>query len=429
VFDYCQKSVADQMRTSWEKLAQYVGTNYGQDISNELQNKITVILIEPVHTDDVLLKHSLRETMIRNGHIYIQRALKAQETILDAAVLEGIDMEAPMKVALLKNEISQGGFSGKIEVPIVLNDLQKTQFSNEWRTYRERNYNLIKHRGQAFSLIQGHCTHLLQDKMKQDMDWAVVSISYDPLTLYRVIEQTILAQTEDQYPFATVYDQELSFYSFKQETLSNPQWYERFNTKVDVSEAIGVARQHKVILDYVAQESYTKSFEGLGLAEQKLVIYDAEERYVSYAFLRQSRIQHGNLKVDLQNDFTTGDNRYPKNRQQTLHLLDKYSKTVIPNVTQSEGASFAQKGVRGGGRSYNGNGKGHDSGTYDKKYWKDKEWYKCHKMGHPATHCSKKSNSNDDDDSSAAATVNSVKKLQKDIKSMRKAFTTVNTQL
>jgi hypothetical protein len=109
-------------------------------------------------------------------------------------------------------------------------------------------------------LIQGQCTQLLQDKMKQDMDWAVVSTSYDPLTLYHLIERTILAQTEDQYPFATVYDQELSFYSFKQETLSNPQWYERFNTKVDVSETISVTRHHKVLLDYVAQESYTKSF-------------------------------------------------------------------------------------------------------------------------------------------------------------------------
>jgi hypothetical protein len=142
---------------------------------------------------------------------------------------------------------------------------------------------------------------------------------------------------------------------------------------VDVSEAIGITQQHKVLLDYVDQESYTKSFEGLRVAEQKLVREDAEERYVSYAFLQQSGIQHRNLKVDLQNDFTTGDNRYPKNRQQTLHLLDKYSKTVTPKVTQSEGTSFAQKGGRGGGRSYNGNGKGHDSSTYDKKYWKDKE--------------------------------------------------------
>jgi hypothetical protein len=133
------------MRTSWEKLAQYVVTNYGQDISNELQNKITVILGEPVHTDDVLLKHGLRETMIRKGQMNIQRARKAQETILDAAVQAVLDMEAPVKLALLQNEIAQGGFSANIEVPTVLNDSQKTQFSNEWRTYRERNANLIKH--------------------------------------------------------------------------------------------------------------------------------------------------------------------------------------------------------------------------------------------------------------------------------------------
>jgi hypothetical protein len=165
------------------------------------------------------------------------------------------------------------------------------------------------------------------------------------------------------------------------------------------------------------------------VAEQKLVRDDAEEWYVSYAFLRQSGIQHGNLKVDLQNDFTTGDNLYPKNCQQTLHLPDKYSKTVIPKMTKSEGAYFSQKGGRGVGRINNGNGKGHDSSTYDKKYWKDKECYKCHHMGPPATHCSKKSNSDDDDDSSAAVTVNIVKKLEKDINYMRKAFTTVNTQL
>jgi hypothetical protein len=253
------------MRTSWEKLAWYVGTNYGQDISYELQNKITVILVEPVRTDDVLLKHILRETMIRNGQMNIQRAQKAQETILEAAVQRGLDMEAPMKLALLQNEIAQEEFSANVEVPIVLNDSHKTQFSNELRTYRERNINLIKHRGQSFSLIQGQCTQLLQDKMKQNTDWAVESISYEPLTIYRLIERTILAQAEYQYPFATVYDQELSFYSLKQETLSNPQWYERLNTKVDVSEAIGVTRQHKVLLYYMAQKLYTKSFEGLGV--------------------------------------------------------------------------------------------------------------------------------------------------------------------
>jgi hypothetical protein len=181
-----------------------------------------------------------------------------------------------------------------------------------------------------------------------------------------------LSQTKDQYLFATLYDQELGFYSFKQESLSNLQWYECFNTKVDVGDTIGVTHQHKVLLEYVAQELCNQAFGDLAAAEQLLVRDDAEELYVSYAFLRQSGTQYGNLKVDLQNDFMTGDNSYPKNRQQTLHLLDKYSKTVVARVTQSEVTSFAQIGGRGGGRG-GASEKSEDPNTYNKKWWKNKE--------------------------------------------------------
>jgi hypothetical protein len=64
VFDYGQKEAADQMRTSWEMTVEYVGTNYGQTISNELQNKLTVVLPEPVHTAAILARHATRLAMI-----------------------------------------------------------------------------------------------------------------------------------------------------------------------------------------------------------------------------------------------------------------------------------------------------------------------------------------------------------------------------
>jgi hypothetical protein len=51
VFDYGQKSAAYLM----------------QDISTELQNKITVDIIELVHSAEVLRKHGLIEAMIRSG--------------------------------------------------------------------------------------------------------------------------------------------------------------------------------------------------------------------------------------------------------------------------------------------------------------------------------------------------------------------------
>jgi hypothetical protein len=129
----------------------------------------------------------------------------------------------------------------------------------------------------------------------------------------------------------------------------------------------------------------------------------------------------------LQIDFSTGDNHYPKNRQHTLHLLDKYRKTVVAKVTHSEGTSFAQNGRRGGGNRSSSGNVSHDSSTYDKNYWKEKECYKCHKKGHPATHCPKKPS--DDDDRSTVSAAISVKKLKKDPKSIKKSFNTVNTQL
>ena len=123
---------------------------------------------------------------------------------------------------------------------MVLTDADKTANSNAWRSYRERNKNLLKHRGQAYSIILGQCTQLLHINLKKEPTWAVVSVSYNPLQLYRSIERLILAHTEDQYPFATIYDQEQSLYLFIQENLTSAQWYERFNTNIDVGTAIKV---------------------------------------------------------------------------------------------------------------------------------------------------------------------------------------------
>ena len=128
----------------------------------------------------------------------------------------------------------------------------------------------------------------------------------------------------------------------------NAQWYERFNTNVNVSNAIGITRQRKVLLEYVAQELHASLFTTITPLEQEAVFIDSKERYFSYDFLHQSSTQHNKLNVDLQNYFTTGDNHYSKILQQTLHLLDKYSKTVIHKQSASEGTSFVQR--VGGGR-------------------------------------------------------------------------------
>jgi hypothetical protein len=110
-------------------------------------------------------------------------------------------------------------------------------------------------------------------------------------------------------------------------------------------------------------------------------------------------------------------------------LLDNYSNTAVSKETQYDCTSFTQRSVRGGGcGGRSGNKKSHNN--FDKEYWKDKTCYKCEKKGHPVNKFPKKSNNDDDnDEKSVAKAASSIKKLKKDFKSMKKAFTTVNTQL
>ena len=142
VFDYGTKGTADQMRTSWEKLVQYIGTNYGQDISNELQNKAVITLAEPTHSATVLARHVVHEMMIHTSQVNLQAARHMQLLLLQALVDSGVDPEAPMKLAVLQNEMAQVEFEAAVDVPIDLTNSEKTQWSNNWRTYHERNSQL-----------------------------------------------------------------------------------------------------------------------------------------------------------------------------------------------------------------------------------------------------------------------------------------------
>ena len=68
---------------------------------------------------------------------------------------------------------------------------------------------------------------------------------------------------------------------------------------------------------------------------------DSEEQYLSYVLLQQSVRQHIKLKNDINNDYTTGDDRYPKTWQNTLHLLTQYTNPIILINIESQGKSFA----------------------------------------------------------------------------------------
>ena len=111
--------------------------------------------------------------------------------------------------------------------------------------------------------------------MKQDKNWAAVSVSYKLLELYKLIKRVILKQTEDQYPVTALWEQLTNVVNAKQGNLTNNKWYDRFNTKVEVAKSVGVNFNFEKIWEYCAQEVHKAAYTTLQPDKQEAVMVSA----------------------------------------------------------------------------------------------------------------------------------------------------------
>ncbi len=65
------------MPTTQEKIGQYVGTKDGEDIANELVNKVMVTISPPVYSIVILLRHQEWERHVRRKQVNMRTALDA----------------------------------------------------------------------------------------------------------------------------------------------------------------------------------------------------------------------------------------------------------------------------------------------------------------------------------------------------------------
>ena len=57
MFNYGGKAAADTMRVTQEKVQQYVGIKYGEDIANELNNRVQVVIQSPEYSQAIKTRH------------------------------------------------------------------------------------------------------------------------------------------------------------------------------------------------------------------------------------------------------------------------------------------------------------------------------------------------------------------------------------
>ena len=78
IFDYGVANAADLLRTTQEKIAQYVGSKYGEDIANEVTNKVAVTVPPLQYSAAIKTRHQEWERHVRNKQTRVKAALTAK---------------------------------------------------------------------------------------------------------------------------------------------------------------------------------------------------------------------------------------------------------------------------------------------------------------------------------------------------------------
>ncbi len=119
------------MRTTQEKIGQYVGIKYGEDIANKLTNKTTVTIPPPMYSTAILLRHQEWERHVRRKQMNVRTALDAKLAQLQSA--SGI--QDAVAIAKVENQVKDVAYHQGQEVPYNLTDSEKLKYSNESKTH------------------------------------------------------------------------------------------------------------------------------------------------------------------------------------------------------------------------------------------------------------------------------------------------------
>jgi len=107
VFDYGGHGAADTMRITQEKIQQCAGIKYGEDIANELKNRVQVVIDQPQYTQAIMTRHIGYETLVGQKQSNLLAAIETQLDNLNIQVAAGAtDTKISLNIAKLENEIA-----------------------------------------------------------------------------------------------------------------------------------------------------------------------------------------------------------------------------------------------------------------------------------------------------------------------------------
>ena len=115
------------MGTNWENIVNHVGMIYGHNISNVVQKKRRIYILQPEHTHQVKYNHLKIFEWLRYQHSRLIKPREVKLQFLEGSVQRQEEEKSPVNMEMLINDIYEMTYQATVEPDIKLNENEKTQ--------------------------------------------------------------------------------------------------------------------------------------------------------------------------------------------------------------------------------------------------------------------------------------------------------------
>jgi hypothetical protein len=173
------------------------------------------------------------------------------------------------------------------------------------RTFEKQTKARRRNSSHVYALIIGQCSQALRNRMEANERWSCINEDSDVMALLQLVQNCRIQHQTHQKLTHSLLDTEMQVCTFKQRSLANNQYYEKFKDLVTNAERVGSdfgahSNRTKAILEEIATDPDLPTD-----AEREQARDQAKDQFLAMMFLVNSdRAWYGSLVCDFENEYT-----------------------------------------------------------------------------------------------------------------------------
>ena len=203
----------------------------------------------------------------------------------------------------------------------------------------EEEYRLKDITSRGYAIVWGQCSDALREKIKAHKEYHDAHDKGSVVDLLKIIKTEMFTFQTQKYGPQAMHEAKRRFYMLRQDKhTSVQQYYETFTNTVEVIEHCGggIGTDHSLVTEMLGGTDRAITSEAAMTNAEKL----AKEKYLACAFILGSdKTRYGKLVEDLENAFTQGDDKFPKDMVSAYNLLVNWKQNPQNYVRIVDGSS------------------------------------------------------------------------------------------